>query len=123
MTKQRELILNILKNSDRHMTADEIFFLAKLQMPSIAMATIYNNLNAMNDLGIIKRTHIDGVADCFDKLMDPHDHLLCDGCGKITNVRIPALSSFISEAVGTEIDSYEMTAHYLCPDCRKKARK
>ena len=28
MTKQRELILNILKQSDRHLTADEIFFLA-----------------------------------------------------------------------------------------------
>ena len=67
MTKQRELILSILKQSDRHLTADEIFFLAKLKMPSIAMATIYNNLNAMNELGMIKRLHIDGVADCFDK--------------------------------------------------------
>ena len=46
MTKQRELIIQILKNNDRHLTADEIFFLAKLQMPSIAMATIYNNLTA-----------------------------------------------------------------------------
>ena len=53
MTKQRELILSILKQSDRHLTADEIFFLAKLKMPSIAMATIYNNLNAMNELGLI----------------------------------------------------------------------
>ncbi|MBE6590047.1 MAG: transcriptional repressor [Ruminococcaceae bacterium] len=63
MTKQRELIINILKQSDRHLTADEIFFLAKLKMPSIAMATIYNNLNAMNEAGLIKRLHIDGVAD------------------------------------------------------------
>ena len=55
MTRQRELIINILKQSDRHLTADEIFFLAKLKMPSIAMATIYNNLNAMNEAGLVKR--------------------------------------------------------------------
>ena len=77
MTRQRELIINILKQSDRHLTADEIFFLAKLKMPSIAMATIYNNLNAMNEAGLVKRLHIDGVADCFDKIVEPHDHLLC----------------------------------------------
>ena len=79
MTKQRQLILEIMNQSDRHLTADEIFFLAKLKMPSIAMATVYNNLNAMNDAGLINRLHIDGVADCFDKITEPHNHPLCDG--------------------------------------------
>lgn len=123
MTKQRELILNILKQSDRHLTADEIFFLAKLKMPSIAMATIYNNLNAMNEAGIIKRLHIDGVADCFDKIVSPHDHLLCDRCGRITDIRLPALAEDIERTLGTEIEDYELTVHYICPDCRRAAQR
>lgn len=120
MTKQRELILQILNHSDRHLTADEIFFLAKLQMPSIAMATIYNNLNAMNEVGIISRVHVDGGADCFDRVVEPHDHLLCDRCGKISNVRLPSMSATLRSAVGTEIESYDLTVHYVCPECRKK---
>lgn len=123
MTKQRELILNILKQSDRHLTADEIFFLAKLKMPSIAMATIYNNLNAMNEAGMIKRLHIDGVADCFDKIMEPHDHLLCDQCGKITDVKLPALAADIERTLGTEIEDYELTVHYICPECRRAPKR
>lgn len=123
MTKQRELILNILKQSDRHLTADEIFFLAKLKMPSIAMATIYNNLNAMNEAGLVKRLHIDGVADCFDKIVTPHDHLLCDRCGKITDIRLPALAEDIERTLGTEIEDYELTVHYVCPDCRRSAQR
>jgi Fe2+ or Zn2+ uptake regulation protein len=123
MTKQRELILNILKQSDRHLTADEIFFLAKLKMPSIAMATIYNNLNAMNEAGMIKRLHIDGVADCFDKIMEPHDHLLCDNCGKITDIHLPALADNIEATLGTEIVDYELTVHYVCPECRRAPRR
>lgn len=121
MTKQRELILQILTHSDRHLTADEIFFLAKLQMPSIAMATVYNNLNAMTDAGIISRVHVDGSADCFDRVVEPHDHLRCDGCGKLSNVRVPDLSNVLRESAGSEIRSYDLTIHYICPECRRKA--
>ena len=123
MTKQRELIINILKQSDRHLTADEIFFLAKLKMPSIAMATIYNNLNAMNEAGLVKRLHIDGVADCFDKIMEPHDHLLCDKCGKITDIKLHSLSDMLEAEIGTEIEDYELTVHYVCPECKSGTRR
>ncbi len=123
MTKQRELIWSILKQSDRHLTADEIFFLAKLKMPSIAMATIYNNLNAMNEEGMINRLHIDGVADCFDKITEPHDHLLCDKCGKITDVHLPSLSNMIEAEIGSVIEDYELTIHYVCPECKHPTRR
>ncbi len=123
MTKQRALILSILDQSDRHLTADEIFFLAKLQMPSIAMATIYNNLNALDEAGVIRRLHIDGVADCFDKIIEKHDHLLCDSCGKISDIRIPHLTEDLCAALNTDVDFYELTVHYVCPECRKGTRK
>ena len=122
MTKQRELIITILKQSDRHLTADEVFFLAKLKMPSIAMATIYNNLNAMNEAGLISRVHIDGGADCFDKITDPHDHLMCDACGRLQDIRIPTLPEVIETALGEPIVDYELTVHYICPECRRKRR-
>ena len=122
MTKQRELILSILKQADRHLTADEVFFLAKLKMPSIAMATIYNNLNAMHEAGMVLRTHIDGSADCFELASEPHDHLLCDGCGRISDVRIPSLSQTLETALGEAIEHYDLTVHYICPECRKKRR-
>ncbi|MBE6601364.1 MAG: transcriptional repressor [Ruminococcaceae bacterium] len=123
MTKQRELILSILKQSDRHLTADEIFFLAKLKMPSIAMATIYNNLNAMHEAGMINRLHIDGVADCFDKITDAHDHLLCDRCGKITDIRLPHLAEELERELATEIEDYELTVHYVCAECRRAPKR
>ena len=123
MTKQRQLILDILNKSDRHLTADEIFFLAKLKMPSIAMATIYNNLNAMHEAGVINRLHIDGTADCFDKIVEPHDHLLCDRCGRITDLHLPSLSQSIESHLGFEIEDYDLTVHYICPECKGAQRK
>lgn len=122
MTKQRELILTILKQTDRHLTADEIFFLAKLKMPSIAMATIYNNLNALDEAGVIRRLHIDGAADCFDKIMEPHDHLLCDRCGKISDIHIADLAEHLGKTLNCDIEDYELTVHYICPDCKRAKR-
>ena len=121
MTKQRELILQILNHSDRHLTADEVFFLAKLQMPSIAMATVYNNLNAMTEAGVINRVHMDGSADCFEKGGDAHDHLRCVSCGKLANISLPWLSDRLRQSVGNEIAGYDLTIRYLCPECRRKA--
>lgn len=120
MTRQRELILQLLTHSDRHLTADEVFFLAKLQMPSIAMATVYNNLNAMTEAGLISRVHMDGSADCFEKNTDPHDHLRCTSCGKLANVVIPGMKDRLRQAIGTDLSGYDLTIHYVCPDCRKK---
>ena len=123
MTKQRTLILQILNQPDRHhLTADEFFVLAKIQMPTIAMATVYNNLNAMCDAGMISRIHTDGGADCFDRVTEKHDHLLCDACGRLTDIHLPDVAAELSASVGEDIRSYDLTLHYLCPDCRKKSR-
>ena len=120
MTRQRELILQILRQSDRHLTADEIFFLAKLKLPSIAMATVYNNLNAMSEAGVIGRVHTDGGADCFERTTEKHDHLLCDGCGELTDLPVVGLMREVEAAIGTEVRGYTLTIHYMCPQCRAK---
>lgn len=45
MTKQKKLVLSIAENSNAHLTAEEIFILAKKEMPNIALGTVYRNLN------------------------------------------------------------------------------
>ena len=41
MTRQRALILEILQHSPKHLTADEIFAIAREKMPGIARGTVY----------------------------------------------------------------------------------
>lgn len=44
MTRQRALILEILQHSPKHLTADEIFAIAREKMPGIARGTVYLSL-------------------------------------------------------------------------------
>ena len=120
MTKNKALLLEIIRAAPRHMTAEQIFLAAKEQKPGIAMATVYNNLGALAAEGLIRRLHIVGQADRYDRNIDQHEHLVCDGCGKILDEKLDDLLAELSERVGTSLSSYELNMHYLCADCKQQ---
>lgn len=120
MSKQRDLILNIIRNSQEHLTAEQLFLLAKQKLPSIAMATVYNNLKALDESGCIRRLHISGSADRFDKSIVPHEHLICSNCGKITDAKIEGLQEVLEKNLNILIESYELNLQYTCKECMEQ---
>ena len=120
MTRQRRLILDLMQQTPRHMTADEIFALARTQMPSIARGTVYRNLKLMEQAGEIGRLEMPDGPDRFDKTAASHGHLYCDQCGELQDIPVVGLVREIEGAIGTEVRSYQLTIHYLCPNCRQR---
>ena len=59
-------------------------------------------------------------ADRFDKTSNPHGHLYCDCCGSLQDLPVIGLVREIENAIGTEVRSYQLTIHYICPECREK---
>ena len=53
MTQQRRVILQVIQDSSEHMTAEEIFMLARQQLPKLALGTVYRNLGLMVESGEI----------------------------------------------------------------------
>lgn len=120
MTRQRALILELLHSTSGHLTADEIFALARQRMPSIARGTVYRNLKLMEQDREIARLEMPAGPDRYDRTTAPHGHLYCDGCQKLTDIPVVGLVRELEAAIGTEVCSYQLTVHYLCPDCRRK---
>ena len=54
-SKQRELILKTLQENVIHPTADEIYHLARKEMPSLSLATVYRNLNQLAENNVIRK--------------------------------------------------------------------
>ena len=121
MTRQKRLILDLMRQSPRHMTADEIFAQARQQMPSIARGTVYRNLKLMEQAREIARLEMPQGPDRYDKTAAPHGHLYCEGCGDLQDIPVVGLVKEIENAIGTEVRSYQLTIHYLCPACRAKS--
>lgn len=120
MTKQRSLILEIMRDDPRHMTADEIFTEARARMPHIARGTVYRNLKMMELDGAVGHIEMPGGPDRYDYNPTPHGHLLCDGCGAIADLPVLGLMREVEAAIGTEVRGYTLNIHYLCPKCRAK---
>ncbi len=119
MTKQRELILRLIRQSKEHLTADRIYELARQEMPGIALATVYNNLIWLSEQGEIKRVVFCGHRDHYDKTQVPHIHLICDCCGQVEDHPSEGLLEEMEGRIGFPIHDYEMTLHYTCPSCRE----
>ena len=119
MTVQRKLIMKVIDESELHLNAEQIYMLAREEMPGIAVATVYNNLKYLSDNGFIRKIGMADGADFYDKSVKPHDHIICDKCGKISDINHGGMKEGLERALGFRITGYELNVHYVCTECKK----
>ena len=118
MTRQRAAILEVIRSEKRHLTVEEIFELAKLKLPTISRATVYNTLHSLEEEELIRRIGGEGKSARYDSSYIQHGHLFCKDCGRIYDFSIPNFDSVLSECAGAKIDSYELKLIGICKSCR-----
>ena len=118
MTKQKQLILNIINNARQHYTAEQIFALAQKLMPSIVRATVYNNLNVLLKDNLIRKICLPNQIDCYDKTLQEHDHLVCAKCGRISDIVVSGVKDDIERQLNGELISYSLNINYICKNCK-----
>ncbi len=120
MTKQRAVILDIVRADKCHHTAEEIFNLARERLPGISLATVYNNLKALEAERLIRRITGDASRDRYDGSFIPHGHLVCQKCDKVWDFEIDGFESILFNTVRLHFDSYELKVRCLCQECESK---
>ena len=89
-TRQRGVILDILKESHEHPTADIIYREARRVLPHISLGTIYRNLNFLRDHGTVREIRpSEGGSSRFDVADTPHAHFHCVHCNALLDIRLP----------------------------------
>ena len=127
MTKQRATILKIVNASSDHLTAEEVYSKTKEYLPDVALATVYNNLAALSESGAIRKIPMPNGICRYDKNI-PHDHLVCDKCGKVFDVKIDLLDGEdvlykLKKLTGKDIKSYELIMRFTCDECLKRIKE
>jgi len=117
-TRQSAIIHRTIESLAGHPTAEDIYLQAKGELPHIAMGTVYRNLNAMVEAGEIRKLHTPEGPDRFDSITTRHDHLVCDGCGRIDDVMVDGVEALVEAAAGEGYRGYELEVHHLCEKCR-----
>ncbi len=86
ITPQRILILRQLLDNRNHPTAEDIYRAVCRTYPNISLATVYNTLNMLIELGEIREFAATNDSKRFDPNLHPHDHALCEVCGRLFDV-------------------------------------
>lgn len=120
-SRQREIILKHVKDFPVHPTADQVYTALKKDNPSLSLGTVYRNLNQLSEIGMLKKIHIAGGSDRFDGRTDPHFHIICERCGKVSDVEMPVLEEIFSEIGqrdGYEITGITLNLRGICAECK-----
>jgi Fur family transcriptional regulator, peroxide stress response regulator len=122
LTRQREVVLQVIRNEMKHLTANEVFDQAKQILPTISFATVYNSLRYLKDAGHIAEISFGNGASKFDSKTTRHDHAICTKCGKLVDLDLelpPELVKLATDFSQFRLESLELTLRGLCPECNK----
>ena len=119
MTKYEKRIYEIVNQSSSHMTVEQIYQILKAAFPSVVLATVYNNLNKLYRDRLINKISVEGMSDRYDKIVK-HDHIVCQSCGKLTDIQFEDLTETLKKQFGADFLSYDLKVFYVCQDCQNK---
>jgi len=122
-SKQRELILDILKGTKSHPTADWIYQEARKSLPKISLGTVYRNLRLLRGTGDILELHYGDAQSRFDGTTANHYHFTCQECGKIYDVEEPLRKDMerdIARKLGFTITHHRVEFYGVCRECQEE---
>ena len=123
-TRQRKIILEELKKTRSHPTADQVYQIVRRRLPKISLGTVYRNLELLYEEGMIKKIELAGTQRRYDGETDKHYHIRCIYCNRVDDIKIKYLANMEKEFFATT--DYKIIGHRLefigiCPKCKEKA--
>jgi Fur family transcriptional regulator, peroxide stress response regulator len=122
LTPQRRVVLDVIRASDEHLTAAEIFERARRQLPTISYATVYNSLRHLKRAGLVAEIGFGNGASRYDRETARHDHAICRACGRLVDFDLPAtveLTRAAARRSNFKPESIHLMLIGVCPECRK----
>ena len=120
VTPQRQSIFRALSSSVVHPTAESVYAAVSAELPTISLRTVYQTLNDLASMGELSTLDVGTGSTRFDPNIEPHHHLVCDDCGRISDlhtafpgVEVPPTG----EGAGFEVLTTQIVFRGRCAEC------
>ena len=122
--RKRDAILNYLRSTTAHPSAEMVFNHLKQEIPDLSLGTVYRNLSMFKAQGEIISVGTVGGVERFDGNVEPHVHFVCNGCDAVIDlpqIQVPEeLNRQVTEATGGAVDMCNLSFTGLCKECLAK---
>ena len=125
LTRQREILLELIDKSGKHLDADTLFELAKQQDPKLNRVTVYRTLKMLKESGLVDELdlmHQGGDQHYYEtRLKQEHAHVICLRCGKVEEFfgePLPKLRRQVEQHFGFQIVLARTEIGGYCAHCQ-----
>ena len=126
LTSQRALLFELIRQTDGHVDADELYRRAKEKEPRISLATVYRNLKLFKELGLIAESSLGDTHSHYElKGATQHHHLVCLGCGQVIEFDSPLIAKAVAKTQrenSFDITSAQLKLEGYCLKCKEKRK-
>jgi Fe2+ or Zn2+ uptake regulation protein len=119
-TLQRRVILEELRKLYTHPSADELYEIARKNLPHISLGTVYRNLEILSAMGEIQKLEYGGLVKRFDGNHSDHYHIRCIRCDKIVDAPLGATKTIenkLKKQTDFKILGHRIEFFGICPEC------
>jgi Fur family transcriptional regulator, ferric uptake regulator len=121
-TTQRRAILTVLEDAPGPLTAQEVLNHASQYQQGLGLATVYRNLNTLEESGDIVAVHLPNDTTSFELSgRGHHHHFRCEVCDRVFELtaKCPvAILEGVTLPGGFVVKDHELTLYGLCPECK-----
>jgi Fur family ferric uptake transcriptional regulator len=122
LTRQRRLVLDLLRKSGGHLDADALYRKAKARNAKISLATVYRSLALLRKANLVREHRLGERHAHFEPARETlHHHFTCLECGRVVEFRSPqavkAVDSFCRREK-IQLSDFQLELRGYCPDCR-----
>ena len=120
--RKRNAIMECLKATDLHPSAETVHEMLQAEHPDISLATVYRNLALFKKQGLIQSIGTVNGIERFDANTQPHVHFICTGCDAVLDfpqVEVPqSLGGKAEKDTGCRIEGCQLTFTGRCGACQ-----
>ena len=121
--RKRDAILNCVRCTTTHPSAEWVYENVRTQIPDISLATVYRNLSLFKEQGLIRSLGTVNGVERFDGNTEPHVHFICTQCGGVQDppeISVPEeLNSAVARSSGGRVENCQLSFTGICGECRK----
>ncbi|NYH78839.1 Fur family ferric uptake transcriptional regulator [Actinopolyspora biskrensis] len=120
MTPQRQLVLDSVRELE-HATPEQVCKHIQRTAPTVNITTVYRALDLLEELGLVRHTHLGHGAPTYSVEEHEHVHLVCHRCGDIDEVPcelLDGLGESLDRERGFALDATHLALSGTCGRCR-----
>jgi Fur family ferric uptake transcriptional regulator len=117
-TRQREVIRDVFRTSDRPLSTQEVLHAAQVHKPGLGIATVYRTIKLLSAAGWIDTVRLPGLPPRYELAGRPHHHhFYCNHCGRAFEVpgSQPLLDALVPS--GFVLEHHDLVLYGRCATC------